>query len=295
MNEVRTATSMLADDVARTARRVGLDLLQEYVDELTGTREYGWFETRTATADERRQLAELIGEENLGDEAHPLTELTYRQVNARAGEDLIAHLAAINLPVLVRTTPFARWYRNQLLRLQRDADLLGDRARQLDHVARAGIRRAQAAYVAAEADVGNEELSDWQRAMLRSARERTYGLLYSRANDRRGTARWASREAAKMRSTAELLSKVKSKELAALGAALEAFVCYEFSSDLSAVDSVHMLFMAWVDQESTPCASTNCSQRFISTGERRRRPQAYCSAACRTAAYRVRERSAHAA
>ena len=65
MRHVEVPTWVRVSKVKRTARLIGLDRLQQYLDDLTGTRAYGWFEARKLTTAERHQLDTLVGWENL--------------------------------------------------------------------------------------------------------------------------------------------------------------------------------------------------------------------------------------
>jgi hypothetical protein len=278
-----------ADEVKRTAKLTGLDRLQQYLDHLTATRAYGWYESRTPTADELRQPAANADEENLGHYEQPTTELVYRKVEPLRGSSIDEYLSTKNLVTLVRAMPFVRWYSEERQRLQHDVHLLAIQAKQWKRIAEAAQKRAQAAYKAAESYTSDEELSDWQKAQLRRARHNANAALYSHAAVARRNAIAYSIKAARTRSDADRLGKVKSRDLILLGAALESFICREFTHVLASIDSVAMLFVAWIDAESISCANPKCSQHFLHTSARRRRPQEYCSPACKMVAYRARE------
>jgi hypothetical protein len=284
-----------ADDVERAARLVGLSCLQRYLDDLTGTRTYRRFEAVTPTADARSRLAALVGEENLDQYEQFLFELAYAKVEPRRGYRIDECLSTKDLVALVRAKPFVEWYRQEWIRLAGDALLLANQAKLQQFIAEAALQRAQAAFVAAQNHASNGQLPDWQELQIRFARHDAAAELFSRATAERKAAKWASNKAALIQSAADRLDDVRSRDLAILGAALESFICREFTYDLSSVDSVAMLLFAWVKAESISCANPKCSQRFVHTSARRRRPQEYCSPACKTAAYRTREESAQVA
>jgi hypothetical protein len=262
---------------------------------VSGTRAYSWFEARVLTAAERDQLAAFVGEENL--DLRPLpTGLAQMKVEPPRGYSIDEHLSSKDLDALVSAKPFVRWYNEERRRLQCDAHLLADQARLREGIAEIALKRAQDAYIAAENYTSNGQVPDWQQeARERLARHFANNELFSRAAASRRAARWASHKAAKTRSAADRLGEVKPRDLVLLGAALESFICREFTCVLASIDSVAMLFMAWVDVESISCANPKCSQRFLQTNARRRRPQQYCSPACKTVAYRSREGSARVA
>jgi hypothetical protein len=79
MRHVEIPTWVRAGQIKRTARLIGLDRLQQYLDDLIGTRAYGWFEARVLTVDEQSQLAALVDEENPDHGRFP-TGLAYRKV-----------------------------------------------------------------------------------------------------------------------------------------------------------------------------------------------------------------------
>jgi hypothetical protein len=283
-----------ADEVKRTAKLVDLHLLQQYLDHLTATRAYGWYETRMPTADELSQPAASAGEEN-PDHYKLTTEVVYRKVEPLRGSGIDNYLSTKNLVELVSAKPFVRWYSEERQRLLRDVHLLAIQAKQWERIAEAAQQRAQAAFVATENYTAVDLHETWQRAQLRWAQHRANEVLYSRAAAARRNAKAYSIKAVRARSAADRLGAVKSRDLTLLGAALESFICREFTHVLASVDSVAMLFMAWVDAESISCANPKCSQRFLQTNARRRRPQQYCSPACKTVAYRTREGSAKVA
>ena len=70
MRHVEVPTWVRVGEVKRTARLIGLDRLQQYLDDLTGTRAYGWFEARALTAAEQHQLGDLVGWEHLALRIH---------------------------------------------------------------------------------------------------------------------------------------------------------------------------------------------------------------------------------
>lgn len=294
MTHVEVPTWVRAGEIKRTARLIGLDRLQQYLDDLTGTRAYGWFEARVLTADEQSQLAALVGEENLDHGQFP-TGLAYRKVEPPRDYNIDEHLSTKDLVALISAKPIVRWYNEERQRLRRDAHLLADQAKQREGIAEAALKRAQAAFVAAENYTSNEQVPDWQRGQQRLARHFATNEIFARADAARRAAKWASRKAAEAQVAADRLGEVKSRDLVLLGAALESFICREFTYVLASIDSVAMLFMAWVDAESISCANPKCSQQFLQTNARRRRPQQYCSPACKTVAYRTREGSAQLA
>jgi hypothetical protein len=298
MSHVEVPTWVRAGEVKRTARLIGLDRLQQYIDHLTGMRAYSWFETRMLTAAEWDQLAAIVGEENLDLRRLP-TELAQMKVEPPRGYSIDEHLSSKDLVALVSAKPFVRWYNEERRRLQRDAQLLADQARLREGIAEIALKRAQDAYIAAEKYTSNKRVPDrWgmqEEARERLARHFATEQLFSRAAASRRAARWASYKAAQARSAADRLGEVKSRDLVLLGAALESFICREFTCVLASIDSVAMLFTAWVDAKSISCANPKCSQEFLQTNVRRRRSQQYCSPACKTAAYRTREGSAQLA
>jgi hypothetical protein len=87
-----------ADEVKRTAELVDLHLLQQYLDHLTATRAYGWYETRMPTADELSQPAASAGEES-PDHYEPTTEVVYRKVEPLRGSSIDDYLSTKNRPV----------------------------------------------------------------------------------------------------------------------------------------------------------------------------------------------------
>ncbi len=278
------------DEIKRTAELVDLHLLQQYLDHLTATRAYGWYETRMPAADELSQPAASAGEKN-PDHYEPTTEVVYRKVEPLRGSSIDDYLSTKNLVELVNAKPFVCWYSEERQRLLRDVHLLAIEAKRWERIADAAQQRAQAAYVAAENYRPSGDLDDWQEAQQRWARHHANQVLFARAAAARRNAKAYSIKAAKTRSAADRLGRVKTRDLTLLGAALESFICREFTHVLASVDSVAMLFMAWVDAESISCANPKCSQRFLQTNARRRRPQQYCSPACKTVAYRTREAS----
>jgi hypothetical protein len=284
-----------ADEVKRAARRIGLDCLQRYLDHLTRTRAYGWFEVRTLTAAERTRLAELVGEKNRDQYEKFTTELMHWKVAPLTGDELAEYLSKSDLVALVKAMPFVRWYTGERRRLRRDAQLVANRTKQRESIAAVVLKRAQAAYVEAENYTSDGQLPDWQEDQRRRSRFAAADQIFSDAGAERRDAKRTSREAARIRSAADRLDGARPCDLALLGAALESFVCREFSNVLASVDSVAMVFFTWVDAETISCASPRCSERFLPTSTRRRRPQEYCSPACKMAACRAREESAQAA
>lgn len=295
MKEGGAPSCVRADQIKRAARIVGPARLQEYVDHLTDTRTYGWYEVRALAADERRQLAEFVGQENLDQGGQFDAEPVYKVIDGLKGDRLVEHLSVIDLAHRVSATPFVRWYRQEWQRLQRDAQLLANHAGQWKRVADAAVRASQAAFIAVENDTGNGWQNDWESAQARMAGHQTNAPLAWRAAAARRSARSAGEKLTRIQLAVDRLRMVSPRDLVALGAALELFVRREFSDDLSAVDSVAMLFSVWIDEESTTCANARCSQRFLQTGGRRRRPQEYCSPACRMSACRARQGTLHAA
>ncbi len=296
MRRAGAPTWVRAGEVKRTARLVGLHLLQQYLDHLTGTRAYDWYEARMSTVDEQRQLTPLVGEENLDHYEQLTTELVRRKMEPLRGASLDEYLSTKDLVALVSAKPFVCWYSEERQRLQRDAHLLAIQAKQWERIAEVALKRAQAAFVAAENYTSNGKLPDWQQeAQQRRARHYATNKLYSDAEKARRTARAYSMKATPRRSAADRLGGIKARDLVLLGTALEPFIRREFTYVLSSIDSVAMLFMAWVDAESISCANPKCSQRFLRTSARRRRPQEYCSPACKMVAYRVREGTAQVA
>ena len=93
MRHAGAPTWVGADEVKSAARRVGLDRLQQYLDHLTGTRAYDWFEARTLTGAERSRLAWLVGEENLYRYEQITTELTHRKAVPLRGDKLDEYLS----------------------------------------------------------------------------------------------------------------------------------------------------------------------------------------------------------
>jgi hypothetical protein len=297
-----------AEEVKSAAGRVGLDRLQQYLDHLTRTRAYDWFEARPLTEGERRRLTWLVGKDDLGYDEQS-TALTRRGVVPLRGDKLDEYLSTADLVALVNAMPFVRWYREERQRLQRDAQLLTNVAEQRESIAEAALTHAQAddvalnesypsgapyppvapyfgwpPYYGAASYYGAEWEAYWSQS------QRIVDLRTAAAAERRAAA-WASSKAADIRSAADRLSGVTSRDLASLGTAFELFICREFSHDLSPVDSVAILFLKWVDEESICCASPKCSRPFLLTSARRRRPQEYCLPACRMAACRAREES----
>ncbi len=295
MRHAGVLTWVRADEVKSAARRVGLDRLQQYLDHLAGTRAYDWFEARLLTAAERFRLAELVGEENLDQHEQFTTGLRHWTVAPLTGYKLHEYLLTTDLVALVKAKPFVQWYTEERQRLQRDAQLLADRARQRESIAAAARQHAEAAYVAAANYTSNGKLSRRHEADLRWSRRWDAEQLLAHAEAERRAAKWTSGKAMSIQSAAGRLGGVKSRDLALVGTALESFICREFSNVLCSVDSVAMLFLSWVDAESICCASPKCSERFLHMSTRKRRLQEYCSPACKTAAYRAREKSAQAA
>jgi hypothetical protein len=281
-----------ADEVKSAASRVGLDLLQQYLDHLTRTRAYGWFEARPLTEGERRRLTWLVGKEDLSHFEQSITNLTRRRIMPLRGDKLDEYLTTADLMALVKAMTFVRWYRDERRRLQRDAQLLSSQAEQRKSIAGAALKHAQANYATALKNTPSSEQphnkTAWDAHWSRL--QRIVDLRTAAATERRAAV-WASSKATSIRSAADRLSGVTSHDLASLGTAFQWFICREFSNDLSPVDSVAMLFLKWVDDESICCASPKCSRRFLLTSARRRRPQAYCLPACRMAACRAREES----
>lgn len=93
MRHARALTWVRADDVKRAARLVGLTCLQQYLDDLTGTRTYRRFEVGTPTANTRSRLAALVGEENVDHYEQFPTELTYTKVEPRRGYRIDEYLS----------------------------------------------------------------------------------------------------------------------------------------------------------------------------------------------------------
>lgn len=295
MRRAETPTWVGADEVKSAARRVGLDRLQQYLDHLTETRAYDWFEARPLTRAEKSRLAWLVGEENLDRYEQFTTELTHRKAMPLRGDNLDEYPTTAERMALVNAMPFVRWYHEERRRLRRDAQLLANRAKQRESIAAATLKHAQTAYVAWKNYISNGALPDWQEDRARWSQYYRIEDLRTAAAAERRAAKWASNKAASIRSAADRLGGVKSHDLAVLSIALDAFICREFSSVLSSVDSVTMLFLTWVDAESISCAGPKCSQRFLHTSAHRRRPQEYCSSACKMAAYRTREESVQVA
>jgi hypothetical protein len=105
MRHVEVPTWVRAGQIKRTARLIGLDRLQQYLDDLTGTRAYGWFEAQVLTVDEQRQLAALVGEENPDHGRFP-TGLAYRKVEPPRGYPIDEHLSTKDLVALISAKPF---------------------------------------------------------------------------------------------------------------------------------------------------------------------------------------------
>jgi len=139
MSHAEVPTWVGADEVKRTARLIGLDRLQQYIDHLTGMRAYSWFETRMLTAAERNQLAAVVGEENL-DLIRLPTELAQMKVEPPRGYSIDEHLSFKDLVALVSAKPFVRWYNEERRRLQRDAQLLADQARLREGIAEIALK-----------------------------------------------------------------------------------------------------------------------------------------------------------
>ena len=212
------------------------------------------------------------------------------------GYSIDEHLSTKDLVALVNAKPFVRWYNEERQRLQRDVQLLAGQARLRKGIAEIALKRAQAAFVDAENYTSPRHVPDWQKAQERRARHfAATEPFFTRAAAARRAANWASYKEAKARAATARLGEVKSRDLVLLGTALESFICQEFTRVLASIDSVAMLFMAWVDAKSISCANPKCSQEFLQTNVRRRRSQQYCSHACKTAAYRTREGSAQLA
>jgi hypothetical protein len=142
MSRAGVPKSARTDEVKRAARRIGLDCLQQYLDHLTGTRVYSWFEARKLTEDNRRQLTELLGQEDLDRYEQSAIELVCRKSEPLRGAIVEEHLSAKDLTALVDANPFVRWYREERLRLQRDARLLAIHAKQQESIAQAALVRA---------------------------------------------------------------------------------------------------------------------------------------------------------
>jgi hypothetical protein len=96
MTHIEVPTWVRADEVKRTARLIGLDRLQQYLDHLTGTRAYSWFETRVLTAAERNHLGTLVSWENL-DLATPPPGLAQMKVEPPRGYSVDEHLSSKDL------------------------------------------------------------------------------------------------------------------------------------------------------------------------------------------------------
>jgi hypothetical protein len=96
MTHVEVPTWVRAGEIKRTARLIGLDRLQQYLDDLTGTRAYSWFEARVLTADEQSQLAALVGEENPDRGQFP-TGLAYRKMEPPRDYNIDEHLSTKDL------------------------------------------------------------------------------------------------------------------------------------------------------------------------------------------------------
>jgi len=171
------------------------------------------------------------------------------------GDNLDEYPTTAERMALINAMPFVRWYHEERRRLRRDAQLLANRAKQRESIAAATLKHAQTAYVAWKTYTSNGTLPDWQEDRARWSQYYRIEDLRTAAAAERRAAKWASNKAASIRSAADRLGGVKSHDLAVLSIALDAFICREFSSVLSSVDSVAMLFLTWVDAESISCAA----------------------------------------